>query len=281
MGKRLILLIFPLILLTAIAAGTTLFRKSETLEVQGDRWQLPKRLREASGLAVLDENYLLTHNDEQGLVYRLNLNQRAVEAHITVGAPPIADDYEGIAVTGDAIFLVNSKGTLYQMEHAEIAVGGQGREAIKIETGAGEFCEIEGLHHFKGELLLPCKTPLTEEYKNQFVIFGWHLNRQELTVKISLPMESVSPGKTLYPTAIDVTANHYYVLASRRLVVIDSTQRSAAPPKLFKLPKKIHPQPEGLALLADGSLVIVEDRKSSQSTLAHYKGLNELELLNP
>ena len=72
---------------------------------------LPAALHEISGLA-LHRGLLLAHDDELGRVYSINPATGAVAVFATLQGP-IRDDFEGIAVLGDTIWLMTSAGRLY------------------------------------------------------------------------------------------------------------------------------------------------------------------------
>jgi hypothetical protein len=72
-----------------------------------NQWYLPDYLNEASGLAVIDEDTVLAHSDEAGVIYRIALAAREVVELGAIGSPPIDEDLEGIALAGTDIYLVN------------------------------------------------------------------------------------------------------------------------------------------------------------------------------
>ncbi len=271
---RIIILIVVFALLFTIGFGVSLLRPPHVDE-QGEllqRWPLPAALSEASGLAVLNADTLLTHDDERARVYRLSLPDRTVTTLLTIGQPPIADDFEGIALTPYGLFLTNSKGVLYHVREFDPSSRRQRQSATRIDTGLSKICEIEGLHFDNGELLMPCKTPLTDQHAGKLVVFAWHLQGETLSERISIPKAQLD-NKTLRPTAIDVRDRSYYLLASRKLVVIAPDLSI----RMFNLPRERHPQPEGLSLLDDGSIIVVEDVKNGRSVLTRYSGLEDLQ----
>ena len=75
---------------------------------------LPDVLKEVSGIAHLDENFLLTHNDEEGIVYKINFTSGEIVSEFSIGKEEIEKDFEGIAVVHDSVYLVASNGTLFK-----------------------------------------------------------------------------------------------------------------------------------------------------------------------
>lgn len=61
------------------------------------------------------------------------------------------------------------------------------------------------------------------------------------------------------------------------LVLVDRSTRAA---RAYKLRKKFHRQIEGLAILDDGAIVLVEDNAEGVSRLTKYESLDQLRRLN-
>ena len=279
MDKRVLLLPIIFLLLVSLAFGLNNFAESQSDQgaiavLDGPpQWQLPKFLREASGLAVFDQQYLLAHNDEKGNIYRIEIATKAIEKLASLGKPPIQNDFEGIAIAGTATYLISSSGFLYKIDDINIDTPRQKVEFERIATGITEICEIEGLHHLDGKLLFPCKTPLIEKYAHRLVVFSYDIEAGETTEFLNLPLDQVAGVKRVHPTAIDADDSHLYIISTNRLLVIDRNDSSA---RAFSLPKKYHFQPEGIAVLEDGSIVIVDDNRKGLSRITHYGSLSDL-----
>jgi len=242
------------------------------------QWELPKYLREASGLEVVNEHMLLAHNDEKGKIYRLNLRTETVEQVAAIGKPAVRDDFEGIASDGHRVFLMTSKGLLYIIEEpavldpltTEIRIV----DARRLSTGAGRYCEVEGLHYEAGSLLIPCKNVLSPGDKGHLIVLAYALESGRLSTLIKMPRSAIPGIKKLNLTAIDTTDSHYYIVAANRLVLINKQNRQT---RTFKLKKSLHEQVEGLAVMPDGSFVLVEDNRDGISRVSHYQSLAQLE----
>ena len=79
-------------------------------------WKLPGRLREISGLAMTGDGRLLAHNDERGVVFEIDYRDGSIVKAFQLAdtANPVAGDFEGIAATGEQIYLTTSSGRLYE-----------------------------------------------------------------------------------------------------------------------------------------------------------------------
>ena len=101
---------------------------------------LPVSLQEISGLAF-HRGVLLAHDDELGRIYTINPLTGAVTIFATLRGP-IHDDFEGIAVLGDTVWLMTSSGKLYGVK----ATASRDPVAYALyHTGLGKRCELEGL----------------------------------------------------------------------------------------------------------------------------------------
>jgi len=251
------------------------------------QWELPGYLREASGLAILDANHLLVHNDEKGNLYRISLDHKAIKKWASIGVPPINRDFEGIAVDltrpktagNNAVmtaYLLTSSGELVVIKDADPEALGQQVSAVAIDTGLQAICEIEGLHLHNGQLLAPCKKPLTDEHKNKLVVFSINPKTGEQRTHLSIPKERLKQAGRLRPTAIATLDDRYYIVTTNRLIVYHEKDDAI---EVYKLPKKTHFQPEGIAVMPDGSLYIVDDNRRGISRLTFYQDLSELERL--
>ena len=113
------------------------------------RWELPRRLREISGLAMTRDHRLLAHNDEAGVVFEIDYRNGSIvkEFQLADMEDPVADDFEGIATADGRIYLVTSSGRLYECRE------GAAGESVLFRvhtTGVGRDCEIEGLAYDEG-----------------------------------------------------------------------------------------------------------------------------------
>lgn len=249
------------------------------------QWPLPRYLREASGLAVIDSNTLLAHNDEKGNIYRIKLSDRSVVRLASIGKPAVRGDFEGIAFDRHRIFLSTSDGLVLEVTDANLAGEKQTVGARKIQTGAGKRCEIEGLHYLpdqtatpenkkSGQLLLPCKNPRDQKYKQRLVVFSYDLSTEVTSELLNISQSEIPGIKKIHLTAIDATPTHFYIVSASRLIVID---RESLTTRAFKLRKKLHEQIEGIAVMKDGSFLLVEDNAKGLARITYYAGLHLLE----
>ena len=143
-----------------------------------------------------------------------------------------------------------------------------------LDTGLGSRCELEGLHHHAGRLLLPCKNARLPDYQDRLVVFYYDLADGSTGEVISIGRGTVPGLKKLRLTAIDQVGDEIYLVSANRLLLINlKTQHT----RTFKLPKKYHEQIEAIAVMPDGSIFLAEDNSKGLARLTRYSGLDELE----
>ncbi|PLX31312.1 MAG: hypothetical protein C0600_06030 [Ignavibacteria bacterium] len=107
--RSLVVLLAIALLTSALAtAGCRMQSESESESAQGGdeleaptaQFELPKRLKEISGLAVDDRGRLFAHDDESGIVYQLDPMTGKIVKSFRLGRTLVTEDFEGIAIAG-------------------------------------------------------------------------------------------------------------------------------------------------------------------------------------
>jgi len=247
----------------------------EPVEGQNDQWWLPESLNEASGIAVMADQSILLHDDELAVIYHVSLVDHSIESFGWLGSPEFEQDFEGIALNGETLYLATSDGLIYQAA-VDLEGRSQTLDFAVFDTGLESICELEGLHFLSGKLLLPCKVPIEEVYKNKLVVFEFDVETHQIREHFSIPSKSLGALEGPHPTSIEVSSSHYFIVSTNYLLKIN---RDLSSINIFSLPKSRHFQPEGIGLLQDGSIVIVDDFRKGESRLTHYPGIESLEKL--
>jgi hypothetical protein len=247
----------------------------ESVEGQNDQWWLPESLNEASGIAVMADQSILLHDDELAVIYHVSLVDHSIESFGWLGSPEFEQDFEGIALNGETLYLATSDGLIYQAA-VDLEGRSQTLDFAVFDTGLESICELEGLHFLSGKLLLPCKVPIEEVYKNKLVVFEFDVETHQIREHFSIPSKSLGALEGPHPTSIEVSSSHYFIVSTNYLLKIN---RDLSSINIFSLPKSRHFQPEGIGLLQDGSIVIVDDFRKGESRLTHYPGIESLEKL--
>jgi uncharacterized protein YjiK len=230
------------------------------------RWKLPGRLKEISGLAMTADDRLLAHNDERGLVFEIDYRQGEIVKGFGLGALESAarDDFEGIAIADDRVFLVTSIGRLYEFEEG-------GEEAwvpyTTYGTGLGVHCEFEGLAYDSIDrmLLILCKNPRSAEMEDHLAIYRWSVDTKALSdgAETRIPIDALSGPigtKKFQPSGIEIhpRSGNYFLVAARQAAMAEVTPDGTVL-SVTRLPEGSHRQAEGITFTNDGATLIVSD----------------------
>jgi len=236
------------------------------------RFRLPAGLREISGLAAMADGRLLAHDDEHGEIGEIDPDGRIVKAFAL--EPRLVADFEGIAVAEDRIFLLVSDGRL--IETREGAPGERVPYTVH-RTGFERACEFEGLAYEPDDrsLLLLCKTAMMKELRGTLTVFRWsvteHRPMSPDRMSIALPKELRDrigggfrgSGLERHP----VTGQYLAISSINRAALLFT--RSGELVEAAPL-SRWHQQPEAVAILADGRVVLGDEGGKSAGRLTIY-----------
>lgn len=236
------------------------------------RFSLPESLREISGLAVLDRYRVLAHDDELGIVSILSVADGRLLGRFSLGPVLPHDDFEGIALLDDVVYLATSGGRLYS---APLGKDGAVVPYRVVDTRLGRLCEIEGLEadSVNDRLLFGCKTPRIRALANKVTVIPWSIDRAAVVDPfIQLPMAAVpeKESKSIRPSAVVLRADGGLLVLSG----IGSALLAIGPAGNVQCLQRLgkhHPQPEGLAVMPDGAMVISDEGHGRAPQLTVYR----------
>lgn len=238
------------------------------------RVALVRGLREISGLAVTADGRLLAHNDERGEIAEVDPASGRIVKAFALGPGRVLADFEGIAVAGSSIFLVTSDGRLVQVREGR---AGETVTYTPHDTGVADLCEVEGLAWEPADrsLLLLCKTPLDKSLRGTLTVFRWSVDQKRLLVpdRISIPLPREFQdryGRDFRGSALerDPASGDYVALAAINRVAVRFT-RNGVLRGTTPLPGR-HAQPEALAILRDGRVIIGDEGGKGAGMLTIY-----------
>jgi uncharacterized protein YjiK len=233
---------------------------------------MPGRLDEISGLALTADGRLFGHDDERAVIYEIDATTGAVTRGFSLGADPVRNDFEAIAVVGERFFLVASTGALFEFREGPPASAVRYRET---DTGLGGNCEVEGLayHPPDSTLLVACKETVSDD--GHVVIHRLPLDpaRGDLEpLRIPKAMiRSAGGTRNFNPSAlaVDPATGHLVLLAARQEQILEVTT-SGEVVSVVRLSKSRHPRPEGLEFGPGGLLLIADERDEADARLTVY-----------
>lgn len=250
-----------------------------------EQWKLPRSLREISGLAQTDDGRLFAHADERAIVHQIDyLSGKRLKSFSLSRQPgagrgkAVRGDFEGIAVVDDQVYLVTSRGTIYV---SRLGMDG-GTEAFQVHsTGLADVCEIEGMayHRNHNTLLLACKAVRSAELRGNVVVFQWSLESQNIVsgATIAVPLAAIASrlggSDRFNPSGIAVSPRNGNLLlvAAHQQALLEVTMAGDLV-NVFTLPmQRYHRQTEGIALFANGTLILADEGGNKRGRLGVYR----------
>jgi uncharacterized protein YjiK len=228
---------------------------------------LPEELQEISGLSLLTgtTHDLACVQDEVGIIYIFDLLRNKLKKRINLQK---SDDFEAIEIVDSNAYLLTSSGSLYLVEEMKSKPILQ---KIKIDNEQ----DLEGMgYDAKNNRLLI--VPKTESDKTKVKIYAYDIATKKLQTQpiIHVSNEGVRrycqrnrvnleiPKKKMPFKPSGIAMHPYtgniYLLASvgKVLCVLSPT---GAIMHIEQLDENIYPQPEGIAFLPSGDLVIASE----------------------
>ena len=126
-------------------------------------------LREISGLALMQNGHVLTHDDEVARIYEIDPKTGVILKRFALDGAP-RGDFEAITIAGQDIYLLESNGRLFKFRDS---TDGSVVPYSRYDTGLGHECEFESLvfEPDSSRLLMACKHVKTPSLKHNVVIY--------------------------------------------------------------------------------------------------------------
>ena len=263
--------------LSRAAAGQSALAHYDLAAAPAWRAELPAALAEISGLAFAGDGRLYAHGDEQATVFRFDLpTRRPAERFGLAGrAGVLHGDFEDIQVVDERVFLVTSAGAVYE---GRLAGDGQLVKAARRTAGLGGGCEVEGMTWDPAthSLLLLCKQVKSKRWKNQVVILAvsaesWRFEPEPRVLVPEARLEAATGTKQFNGSAI---ARHprtgtFLLLAGPQAAYAEVDAKGQVLGG-GRLDKRLHRQPEGLAVAPDLMLLISDEAAGGAATITAY-----------
>ena len=225
------------------------------------QYRLPDELYEISGLAALPNDHVLAVADERAVVFQIDPLEGRVIGRWQLGDRGRKGDFEGVAVRGELIYLVTSDGLVLELERES-----EERLALlrEIGTRVGKRCEVEGLEASAAQptLYLLCKKARKKALRGKVALIAWDLEADEERVDESILLDDQAVigdrPSALRPSAVMRLGEGWVGLSARQLGTFRFDRTSAQPLAGFPTDAR-HVQPEGIAVLSDGSWVVADE----------------------
>ncbi len=224
---------------------------------------VPHDLKEISGLALSPDGRLFAEEDEDGTVYQLDPNDGTIIKRFSIGDKkdkPMHGDFEDLEIVGDRFYLMESGGDIYAFnEGSDGAVVPYDR----IKTGLSDKNNIEGLCYdpSTNALLMALKDDPGKGLHDVRAIWSWSLEDGTTSAKprFTLSRDSLHrclDASSFHPSAIARTPDGSFLVLSAHVPSIVEISSDGTIIDCRQLSDGLHPQPEGVAVMPDGTLLI-------------------------
>ncbi|HVF82359.1 MAG TPA: SdiA-regulated domain-containing protein [Flavisolibacter sp.] len=241
------------------------------------RMELGKALNEISGIYFKnDDSSLLAVADSKEKIFQINLKTKKLKDY-TEKVVASDSDLEDIVKVDTAIFLLSSKGVLFEVPEKATDTSG-----VKIyDSGVSGSNDFETLYYDPSAngLIMLCKTCGREKGTGVRTAFRFDLRTRSFD---SSALFTISRGeiKTLLKNAdakfepsaaaIHPVNKRLYILSSAgHLLVITDTRGQVA--EAYDLNPDIFPQAEGIAFAPNGDMYITNEGKYGKPTLLLFR----------
>ncbi|MFN0158640.1 MAG: SdiA-regulated domain-containing protein [Bacteroidota bacterium] len=245
------------------------------LSTPAKKFTLHDNVSEASGLATTPDGRLLTHDDEKGVVYQVDYTNGKIIKRFSIGSAFLEEDFEGIAVKKDTVFLVASNGNIFEFREGQ---NGDKKKFQLYRTTLSTKNDIEGLEYdpISDCLLLVCKGAPGKGHGDNKAIYAFSLKTKKLEDKPRMlvsvkEMEKAGVPKNFNPSGIALhpASGTFFIISADAGAVIE-VDRTGKLLAHAKFPRKPNRHPEGIAFAPDLSMLICNDGQGGDGTLTVY-----------
>lgn len=232
--------------------------------------KLPNELKEISGITVTPDGRLLAVQDESSYVYEINPVDGSIVKKFAVGRPAMKGDFEDIAVVSNDLYLINSSGKLFRFREAP---GGEYSDYEEFDTPLSSSYDVEGLCYDSetNSLFLACKGYPGAGLDGFRAVYGFSIDSMKLSASPRFLIDTESARRKFEPSGIHKSpAGGSFLLISSTGNSVIEISKDGKMIAMEKLDPKVHEQPEGIAFLKDGTLVISSEGKSGKGSIAKY-----------
>lgn len=244
---------------------------------------LPYVLEEISGLTYKNPSSVLAIDDESGKIFEYDLEKREIVHSIAFYK---ADDYEGIELVGDDIYVLKNDGDIFHFNY------GPEKETLsqKHETDLHNDNDTEGLGYdpTRNLLLIACKADghIGDKKIDGRAFYSFDLSSKKLSPE---PQFVIGPKQLeafwekhksfdyekdrikFKPSAIAThpISGHYYILSSvgKMMVVVNKKGQILA---TYPISPRVLGQPEGICFSPTGNLYISSEGEGDRGYILKF-----------
>ncbi|TYB76129.1 hypothetical protein ES677_10135 [Bizionia gelidisalsuginis] len=235
-------------------------------------WNLPKALKEVSGIAWLSPATFACIQDEDGSIYVYDITSKSIIKRIDFAGP---GDYEGIAIVNKDAYIMRSDGILFEVTDFQ----SQDKKVTTFSTGFSIKHNMETLTYNNNTNRL-ITAPKDEGLKDKNFKSLYEIDLEtkirgvQPFLKIDMNAEAFNTfrkkkaEKTFNPSdaAIHPETKDIYILEGKHPKLVIFTPEGDIK-KVIRLNKDEFPQPEGITFSEDGLLYISNEAHKGPATL--------------
>lgn len=235
-------------------------------------WELPKELKEVSGIAWLSPNMFACIQDEDGIIFIYNTTSKTITNKIDFGEP---GDYEGIAIVDNNAYIMRSDGTVFKVANFQ----SEDKKTTSFATGFSIKNNMETLTYNKETqrlVTVPKDEGLENENFKSLYEIDLETKKREAKPFLKIDMNADAfksfrkkkAEKTFNPSdvAIHPKTQDFYVLEGKHPKLVIFTSKGDIN-KVIELNEDLFPQPEGITFGKDGTLYISNEGNKGPATL--------------
>lgn len=241
------------------------------------KFELGNDLTEISGLSFdTDNGNLLCISDSRRSVTAISLKKQKLKDYTGKVVPP-ESDLEDIVKTPDALYLLSSKGIIYQVNGSN----SKDSNAVTAYRLTANDQDFETLYYdsSRNSLIMMCKECDFDKGKHARSAFRFNLQTKKFDSTVYYTISTDEVKKVLKDdnakfdpsaAAIHPITGQLYILSSagNLLVIADSHGHVS---EAYDLDPAIYPQAEGIAFAPNGSMFISNEGKNGAPTLLIFK----------
>lgn len=233
--------------------------------------EMPQKLRELSGLAVLPDGSWLAHNDEEGVIYRRATAGGAWAPFIRFHGPDARGDFEAVTLHRGRLWLQRRDGVRRGRRLAAAFTAEADGEDVRQAHNAS--CEVESLLVARGQWMAPCKK---QKHGKGVLVLQQSLSGGDWREAWQIPAHALkraglSAELNISDAIVDASSGHWIMVAGPQHTLIEVTERGELIAAV-RLPAGRLPQAEALAMLADGTLLVGSEGSGRRpAVIAQYR----------
>ncbi len=242
-------------------------------------FNLPNVLKEISGLTTSEDGRLFGHNDEAGIVYEIDFQDRNIVRSFSPGIKVLYRDFEDIAVLNDKFFLLVSNGDIYEFAESKSK---RYSDYKKYNSPFSSKFNFEGMCYdpMSNSLLITAKEYAGKNFKGLRSVFSFDLDKKKYLPNPRYLFSLVELKEkyklnNFLPTGIEFNprSKTFFIISSHQESIIEvSPDGKILETKL--LSKLDHVQPEGITFNKAGNLLISDEGKNKKGRITLYKLIN-------